>query len=92
MAANHVSSIWTKMAKLHHGPLWSIVPLDQSGDAAVGKKYAGSITYYFFLFILWTLMLIFQVKVNVPGLSERTLRRDFEKAGVALDAKIQVHM
>ena len=33
----------------------------------------------------------FQAKANIPGVSERTLRRDFEKTGITLDAKIQVY-
>lgn len=28
--------------------------------------------------------------MNVPGLSERTLRRDFEKSGVSVNSDIQV--
>ena len=31
-----------------------------------------------------------QAKVNVPGLSERTLRHDFEKSGVSVNSDIQV--
>ena len=31
-----------------------------------------------------------QAKVNILGLSERTLRRDFEKTGITLNANIQV--
>ena len=30
--------------------------------------------------------------MNVPGLSERTLRRDFEKSGVTVNSDIQVYM
>ena len=28
--------------------------------------------------------------MNIPGLSERTLRRDFEKSGVSVNSDIQV--
>lgn len=76
-----------KWAKLHHGPLWSVAASDQLDDVTVGRNM--KVVYTCKLNLTFERR-IYRLKVNIPGLSERTLRRDFEKTGITLNAKIQV--
>lgn len=75
MAANNVLPLRTKWYKLHHGPLWCVTLASQ---APLEPRHSSDSKR------------IQEALVNVPGLSERTLRRDIESSSVTLTSEIQM--
>ena len=86
----------TKWAKIFAGPMWSYVPIMQASERnlAVGMMNPVNVSdltttdllIYHSFYVLPPL----QALVNVPALSERTLRRDIEASGFTTGPEIQV--
>jgi hypothetical protein len=65
-----------KWRRLHCGPMWSVTTICQDSSSS---NFDGRRT-------------ISEARVNIPGLSERTLQRDNASFGITLDASIQFCM
>ena len=91
---NHFGQKW---ASLHHGPMWSVsksTQLQGSNREIVKVHVAMCIICELRVFCMQTesdcMFFGLQALVNVPALSERSLRRDIASSGISMDAKIQV--
>lgn len=85
----------TKWVKIFCGPMWKIMSTSQS----VPEPRHGGLDPLEVLFIelrcynMYTscFSLLLQARVNVPGLSERTLERDIVSSGISLGSEVQVY-
>ena len=87
-----------KWAKLHHGPLWSVAPSMQSELSESGvippttttRRPILKVKFAVVCLFLYYKLLILQAKVNIPLLSESTIRRDIAAGGISLTSELQV--
>ncbi|XP_065911420.1 uncharacterized protein [Dysidea avara] len=68
-----------KWSKLHHGPLWSVTFSAQSSESSHSSADQHSFGRN-----------PLQALVNIPGISERTIRRDIASSEIHLNSQIQL--
>ena len=101
---NYIYLFGTKWSKLHHGPMWSVVPTWQTQTVASLRvlKPLGLVTASIrtavvlctciFCPCAWTLVAVgyLQANVNIPRVRESTIRRKIKNMDFTPDAQIQV--
>lgn len=88
----------TKWAKIFNGPMWSYAPIMQtetSTSDSSAKPMNPVKVYIIWLsylhnHLLRVITFLMKALVNIPGLSERTIRRDIAASNVSTGAEIQV--
>lgn len=83
-----------KWSKLHHGPMWTAASssqgLSSSHSTTMDIEAVSSLVFYQY-YINFNAYACIQALVNIPAVSERTIRRDLEASKVTLTSEIQVY-
>jgi len=80
----------TKWCKIFSGPLWSFCPISQSSQSDLSNSTLDPIKVSNIFFCVDVYFLYVQALVNVPSLSERTIRRDIAGGKFTVGSEIQV--
>ena len=83
-----------KLIKLHHGPMWCATRAEQDFQGASGTVVCKQRTmevWKYSLLLQYVYMVHVQALVNVPAISERSIRSDIATCKMTLDSQIQVY-
>ena len=88
----------TKWCKLHLGPLWSFEPIMQEAGGDTDKRSTksrkiddvSSVITKIYIQSVITVIKLDQARVNIPGIHERSIRRDISSSMFTTGASIQV--
>ena len=79
----------TKWCRIFSGPMWSYVSIAQSNESAITKE-PSKVYILISRVIIKLLIQLFKTLVNIPAISERTLRRNVEYGDFTIGTNIQV--
>ena len=80
----------TKWCNIFAGPLWSYAPVAQANEHQTTMKMPSKVCVS--KLCSFNVYMIFKALVNVPALSERTIRRGVAASDFTLGTNIQVCM